>query len=195
MQPLETGNREYPYYIGPMIEEYRKLQSDSPEAIKLRQLIAVNISDPTTLCLILGVDSTRIDTLYPGMGESTRSTMETIDTFLAKYGGKTDTIPGAYIPEAQCEENSVPTQIKREKTQGDGINSMQRSVNEINKRLTALIKEKRYSEALQIIEHQNLINPEKNIYFADQIRFLKKLIKLNNKKTNPRADKISRAKD
>ena len=43
------------------------------------------------------------------------------------------------------------------------------------------IKQKRYEKALQIIQNLNLKYPEKNIYFADQIRFLEKLI-INTKK-------------
>jgi tetratricopeptide (TPR) repeat protein len=42
------------------------------------------------------------------------------------------------------------------------------------------IKQQRYSKALEIIKKINLKNPKKNIYFADQIRFLEKLI-INNK--------------
>ena len=38
------------------------------------------------------------------------------------------------------------------------------------------IKQKRYSKALEIIKKLSLKYPEKNIYFADQIRFLVKLI-------------------
>lgn len=44
------------------------------------------------------------------------------------------------------------------------------------------IKQGRYSKALEIIQRLNLINPKKNRYFADQIRFLEKLIINNNKK-------------
>ena len=42
------------------------------------------------------------------------------------------------------------------------------------------IKQGRYSKALEIIQRLNLNYPKKNVYFADQIRFLEKLI-LNNK--------------
>lgn len=42
------------------------------------------------------------------------------------------------------------------------------------------IKQKRYERALQIIGKLRLKYPEKNVYFADQIRFLEKLI-INNK--------------
>jgi hypothetical protein len=39
-----------------------------------------------------------------------------------------------------------------------------------------LIKEKNYPEAIEILNQLNLINPKKSIYFADQIRFLEKII-------------------
>ena len=42
------------------------------------------------------------------------------------------------------------------------------------------VKQGRYEKALEIIKRLNLNNPKKNAYFADQIRFLEKLI-INNK--------------
>ena len=44
------------------------------------------------------------------------------------------------------------------------------------------IKQGRYSKALEIIKRLNLVYPKKSRYFADQIRFLEKLIQNNNKK-------------
>jgi tetratricopeptide (TPR) repeat protein len=44
------------------------------------------------------------------------------------------------------------------------------------------IKQGRYTKALEIIQRLNLNYPKKNAYFADQIRFLEKLIL--NSKTN-----------
>ena len=47
------------------------------------------------------------------------------------------------------------------------------------------IKQGKYSKALEIIKNISLKFPEKSVYFADQIRFLKKLIineQIKNKK-------------
>ncbi len=44
------------------------------------------------------------------------------------------------------------------------------------------IKQGRYSQAIEIIRQLSLQYPKKNVYFADQIRFLEKLIINNNKK-------------
>ena len=44
------------------------------------------------------------------------------------------------------------------------------------------IKQGRYLKALEIIRRLSLVYPKKNAYFADQIRFLEKLIINNNKK-------------
>jgi hypothetical protein len=44
------------------------------------------------------------------------------------------------------------------------------------------IKQQRYSKAIEIIKKLNLKYPKKNVYFADQIRFLEKLIINNHSK-------------
>lgn len=45
-----------------------------------------------------------------------------------------------------------------------------------------MIKNRNYSKALEIISELSLNNPEKSVYFADQIRFLRKLILIQNRK-------------
>ncbi len=44
-----------------------------------------------------------------------------------------------------------------------------------------LIAERKYADAIEILRALNLNNPKKSVYFADQIRFLEKVI-LNSKK-------------
>ena len=58
------------------------------------------------------------------------------------------------------------------------------ATNDVNTETMAriYIKQGNYLHALQIIKQLSLDNPKKNAYFADQIRFLEKLIINNNKK-------------
>ena len=46
-----------------------------------------------------------------------------------------------------------------------------------------LEKQKQYEKAINIFKRLNLKYPEKSVYFADQIRFLEKIIHLNSKNT------------
>lgn len=46
----------------------------------------------------------------------------------------------------------------------------------LDARAKILISERKYSEAIEILKRLNLNNPKKSVYFADQIRFLEKII-------------------
>ena len=48
-------------------------------------------------------------------------------------------------------------------------------------KLKILMHEQKYEPALEILTHLNLNNPKKSRYFADQIRFLEKVIENKNK--------------
>ena len=91
---------------------------------------------------------------------------ELIDDFINKDGGK--------------------IQLQEKPTYKPEINSDEDTQNEadegyLTETLAKIyIKQGRYSKALEIIQRLNLNYPKKNAYFADQIRFLKKLI-LNEK--------------
>lgn len=49
-------------------------------------------------------------------------------------------------------------------------------VDQLEEQARLMIHEARYAEAIEILKQLNLINPKKSIYFADQIRFLEKII-------------------
>ena len=46
------------------------------------------------------------------------------------------------------------------------------------------IKQHKYEQALEIIESLSAENPKKSVYFADQMRYLKLLIRINKNKNN-----------
>ncbi len=73
--------------------------------------------------------------------------------------------------ETPTQASSEP-QLKAESAKFDGINH-NASLEEQSKQY---IKQKKYREAIVLLQQLNLINPEKSIYFADQIRFLEKII-------------------
>ena len=143
----------------PLVEEYKKLDPSSEEAERLSRIIAANIGDYASLRLVLGIDPPEFARFYPDMETANPTTMDTIDSFLDKFG--TTIPPVGYA--AQLEEES-----RKEEEENSPAS------------LSDLLKERRYQEALELIEEQNLINPQKSIYFALQTRFLKKLIAIEN---------------
>ena len=153
---------KYPYYIVPAVEEYRKLNPDSEEAKKLSRLIAANVGDLASLRLIIGIDPPEFAKFYPDMENVTPTTMDTIDSFLDKFGKN--------LPDDPLVKGAGEYRIEEE------IMAEDEEPQEEKENFRKLIKEKKYEEALQFIEHQNLNNPQKSIYFALQIRFIKKLM-------------------
>lgn len=88
-----------------------------------------------------------------------------IDNFINNEGGKIELTDAPDSPPEECD--------KTEENDGDeGV---------FTETLARIyIKQGQYSKALEIIKRLNLKYPKKNVYFADQIRFLEKLI-INNK--------------
>ena len=91
-----------------------------------------------------------------------------IDSFINNDKGR------IVLPEEPVEEPKVEeTAEKEENVTDDGY---------FTETLARIyIKQGRYSKALEIIRRLSLVYPKKNAYFADQIRFLEKLIINNNK--------------
>ncbi len=98
---------------------------------------------------------------------------ELIDDFINKDGGKIQLQDQpTYKPELEEEKKD-----ENESEEGYFTETLAK----------IYIKQGRYSKALEIIQRLNLNYPKKNAYFADQIRFLKKLI-INNKNNKYKND-------
>lgn len=99
-----------------------------------------------------------------------------IDSFLEEEGGKSSTLQLNLDREYDHQISDRDTDEKDEETLKPLSDSC------FTETLAHIyVKQRRYDRALQIIKSLSLKYPEKNIYFADQIRFLEKLI-INNKK-------------
>ncbi|MBQ7422540.1 MAG: tetratricopeptide repeat protein [Prevotella sp.] len=92
-----------------------------------------------------------------------------IDDFIYKEGGSFEL---KEIPEYKPDISEWQNEDEKETDEGYFTETLAR----------IYIKQGRYSKALEIIQRLNLVYPKKNRYFADQIRFLEKLILNNNKK-------------
>lgn len=92
-----------------------------------------------------------------------------IDDFINKDEGRIElSVDPVFVPEIETKSQS---------TQKEGEESY---FTETFARI--YIKQGRYNKALEIIKRLNLNFPKKNAYFADQIRFLEKLIENNKNK-------------
>ncbi len=202
---------KFPYYVIPDIEALSSERN--PEMLRLhRRRIAACIGDPDALNAILGDASEDFQDFYGTSDLPSLSTTDTIDSFLEKFGSPNvkkeevaPVVPVApppidYAAMLEQESPSLPDdEVKEDATLGaiDAFLSLnpaprvkpKKEPKEAEKpSLTEsfakiLIKNGNYSRALEIITEISLNNPEKSIYFADQIRFLKKVISLESLKT------------
>ena len=164
-----------PYYIVPLVEEYKKLDPVSERAKELGRLLAANIGDYASLRLVLGIDPPEFGRFYPDMETATPSTFDTIDSFLDKFGSGLPS--GGYMPGDDLSESTARGDEQTEV--GGSTEIREKEEPEEAETLSGLLRNHRYEEAIVLIEGQNLNNPQKSIYFAHQIRFLKKLISLD----------------
>lgn len=109
--------------------------------------------------------------------EETDATSDAISAFLKAVPAKTA-------------KKSTKTQTPEQSTKPDSDNKIsEHAVNHDDPALAEalfklMVKNKNYSKALEIITDLSLNNPKKSIYFAYQMRFLKKLIKNQENNTN-----------
>ena len=175
---------KYPYFIYPDVIALKSC-TDQEETIRLRRRIAANVGDRAALRIIFGMDPEEFSRFYPDMSPVTLSTADTIDSFLSHFGN-----PDAPVSQATAEIGMDLTrtsdsrqEIPQEKIFEEEIHEEEIPAPHTEQDARECIKNHDYQKALEIIMRLHLNNPEKSIYFADQIRFLRKLI-LNQERQN-----------
>ena len=179
------------YFIHPMIVALHK-EKDPEKKRKIKEKLAVNISSKESLRAIMGEEGVDFGGFYPDMQPKHPTTEDTIDSFIDRFGSKgpesldsllTQSGPSDYFAAVGI-ETPEPVPVEEEEEEGN------EEIAPVNGDLSSgfakiLIKNGNYTKAMEIIKEINLKNPEKSIYFADQMRFIKKLM-LNEakKKTN-----------
>lgn len=119
-----------------------------------------------------------------------------IDNFLAAHGGAPSTVPEASAEPAVSAEPATEPAVESaaEPVTVPAIDSAKKDdttakpkkaakeptpASSLSESLAKIyIKQGRYRRAYEILSDLNLKNPEKSIYFADQLRFLRKVISL-----------------
>lgn len=202
MQTALALSRKYPYFPYPAV---RLLTSDNaPDAeaaARLKEIIAVNVGDEDALYRLFGSHGDIFSSFYPDTASPALSTGETIDAFIARFGNPSQqaaenipvevAIDASTLIESPDDATSIPQpedstslainaflsktpapqpQSPHKETPRSESSGLTESFAHI------LIRNGNYVKALEIIEALSMANPNKSIYFADQIRFLRKLI-------------------
>ena len=182
----------YPYYVIPDIEAFPTATGEERERLAGR--IAALVADRDALCEILGLEPECADTSGNKTANHGLSTVDTIDSFLDRFGGNTrepllDAEAEVPLPPPEYDLSRIETApiIIPRKTAPEKLTQPQSAEEKTDPSPESLarmaIKNGDYVKALEIITDLSLNNPKKSIYFADQIRFLKKLILNQSKST------------
>ncbi|MDE6825316.1 MAG: hypothetical protein K2J18_00980 [Paramuribaculum sp.] len=143
------------------------------EEALLERMIFNPVPDYTSM---LEREAAQADTPPPATSEQDRM----LDTYLREEGLRSapDHSPAAApVPAPVPAEASAPRAHKTPAREGrapERGGSLSESLAQI------YIRQRRFDKAYDIIHHLSLNNPEKSVYFADQLRFLQKLM-LNNR--------------
>ena len=206
VEELQRLQSDYPYFQAVRFLYLKKLRRDFPERYpQALQENALYAGDRKALFMLLeGAEQTWHD-LYPDEKEKPETdAFGLIDSFLAsrssELGRETELYPettyrfdDAETPAAPVEnsfalvdafldaspeekELQAPVIAVAEKPENEDSDELQDEEFLTESLAKIYIKQRRYAKALEIIRKLSLKYPEKNIYFADQIRFLEKLI-------------------
>ena len=189
----------YPYFIHPAVMALRNGVDDPEEERRLRRIVAANVGDIPSLRLILGIDPEEFASFYPDLSAPALTTDVTISSFLSRFGREEAPLPQAAaeirdsVATRRSDEEALETDSSATGIAGMAEASAPTGITEADntpaplpateQNAYILIKKHDYQGALEIIKQLSLNIPEKSVYFADQIRFLKKLI-LNEARKN-----------
>ncbi len=109
------------------------------------------------------------------------SSADSDDVLINQFILKTKEKPGYFPTEKSSKSVIVEQEVREEPIESPTVTDDSMLSESLAK---IYIKQRKYSKALEIIKTISLKFPEKSIYFADQIRFLQKLIKTENIKNN-----------
>lgn len=192
----QSADRAFPACIVADIAALNDPNIDDAQARSLRRKISVALGSEDALRRILGSEPDEFANFYPDKRNAKHNTDSTIDSFLNKFNGGTSQAETSALE--QMIFNPAPSNYfqQMEQHRDLNVNTPESAAQTVEKQVVKssceasaltegfaklMIKNGNYAKALEIIETLYLNNPEKSVYFADQIRFLRKLILNANK--------------
>lgn len=149
----------YPYFVYPLLSRLRDC-GDPEEAERLRVRIAVNVGDPEALAAITGAPDLRA---FNSANVRREKEADPLDAFISRFGaGKAPDLLEEMMEPVPIDEDPASAALEEAKI---------------------LVKKGDYDRALAIMEHFYLNNPKKSLNFADQIRFVRKLMLNESRKS------------
>ena len=167
----------YPYFLYPAICELKR-NPDPERARQLKEFIAVNVSDRDTLLVLTGSIDESLRDFYPAKEDTLISTDTAIDSFISKFSSDKESLTPVALMKTPHDTHTDEEDAGRKE---EASVEEHENPEEAMEKVKILVKNRDYDGALAIMEEINLNNPKKSVYFADQIRFLRKL-KLNESK-------------
>lgn len=197
----EEALAAYPYFVWPAAVALKGGADITPERKAVfERRIACCVGNEEARMRILGEDASRFEQFYPDMMPAAPNTSDAIKEFMAVYGPKTpfpddsdadfDEEASSSVSQAEKDEtasvinsflakmpsaSAVPAVVSHEVV-APTEHSEKKPVSPEEMSLSELVGNGLYADAIEIIERRSLNNPEKSIYFASQIRFLRKLM-------------------
>ena len=156
---------DHPYFMFPLTEDLRHC-SDPARRKQLIELLAANIGETDALANLIEDESLR--NFYP---DEAIPEADPIDSFIARFGapGEPSDLADILQPKPRRKKESEPRPARPQASDPE------------MEEVKTLVKNREYRRALEIMEQIYLNNPKKSVYFADQIRFIRKLEQFQRK--------------
>ena len=184
-------------------------EDDSPKVRRLKEIIATNVGDYKTLVALVGDMGDCLEAYMSGKNKEEISEEASIDSFIAKFGGGEEIateypfLQGEEVLQEEASEEKEEDDIENIEEIEDDIDYIdefedeedeieevfdedpeeeEENFDNLFEKAKSFVKKGDYHRALGIMETIYLNNPKKSVYFADQIRFVKKMMINDGKK-------------
>ena len=153
----------------------------SPEAAAATETEELIIAPAVDYATMMAAEEEECD------NDNADATSDAISAFLAAVPPKTPKSKPAPKPETKPAPAPEPEETPEPEEAGDSEPISPRDADLSESLARVMIKNGNYRKALEIITELSLKNPKKSIYFADQMRFLHKLIENQDRKARIQA--------